>query len=85
MHACISCGSAAETTKPSTEYRLVFSCKKCGSYDIYQAPQIRLNRNKSERKKFCNALKKAKAANRMLLVTVESGSGLKFKHGEVNA
>ena len=63
---------------------MVFSCEQCGTYDIFQSAQIRLNRNKSERKKFCNALKKANAAGKLLQVSVEHGSGLKFKHIEVS-
>ena len=83
MNSCISCGSDTKTEQQGTENRLIFSCTKCGSYDISQAGQIRLNRNKSEKKKFCNALKKAKAAKKMLLVTVEPGSGIKFRDGGV--
>ncbi len=85
MNSCISCGSETKTEKQGTENRLIFSCEKCGSYDISQSAQIRLNRNKAERKRFCSALKKAHAANKPLVVTVESGSGIKFRVESVSA
>ena len=85
MTDCISCRSKIECKKIDAADRLLMNCQKCGTYDISRPAISRVKRNRSEMRRLVTALGRARVSNKILVVTVVPGTGLKFKDdGEVS-
>ncbi|NQV68718.1 MAG: hypothetical protein HQ498_01705 [Pseudohongiella sp.] len=81
MNTCINCKLEAEVQVLDAGNRLLIKCAACGTYDISRSAISRVNRNRSEKRRFATALRRAQKANKPLLVTVEPKIGLRFKDG----